>query len=106
IVITPIMNDGGSHNCIVINRAQIPVGNYQSATEPGPTDFNSLQDQISQIIQNACTARWDFSPLVNFAWNQNSLSVPGEPIQSARNLVLFCQANGYYWAVRPVLDFL
>jgi hypothetical protein len=104
ILINPIHNDDGTHNCYASIRFEVPLRlmppdlAVPSGVQPG--GFPSItNDDISSAIQSS--PEWGVGPAIAFAGAQVTGSTQ---FQTAQNLISFCKSYSYFWAIRAIID--
>jgi FAD/FMN-containing dehydrogenase len=100
VVVNPIKNDDGSHNCYVTNRVDVPL----QLVPTGP-EARALSTLTGDELKNAIQADRDFGPFaagVFLFMHSNSESL----IDKARAVVSISEQYGYPWAVRAIISFI
>ncbi|HEX8792897.1 MAG TPA: hypothetical protein VF765_18255 [Polyangiaceae bacterium] len=107
VLVNPIMNDDGTHNCYVTNRVQFPV---LSPIPFGNAPTAAQTSDLSSAIQNSPdfgagpTITFGFDGAFQWLTGINLLDPgPGE-VEQAQQLINFCKQYGYSWAIRSVID--
>jgi hypothetical protein len=105
IVVNPIRNGDGTHNCYMTVRFEIPMSQipHSMSLPSGPASGN-ISGVTQSVIKNAITQQpeWGLGPELEFLhFNPPSGATQLEQMQS---LIDFCKSHGYYWAVRAAID--
>lgn len=105
ILINPIRNDDGTHNCYTSIRFEVPLrlmpANLAVPSGMQPGGFPSITSaDITAAIQSS--PEWGFGPMIAFAGAQ--LGDSTNKLQTALNLISFCKGFSYYWVIRALID--
>ncbi len=99
VVINPIRNDDGSHNCFVSNRVQLPLQERSGVTPL--IDYTKIpRSEIENAIANDPNA--GLHELINL--RHHGPAATGDDVKDLENLLRFCKSNNYPWAVRAVIN--
>jgi hypothetical protein len=108
VVVNPIRNDDGTHNCYVTNRVEIPLQcQLLVPRHENPRDFSTLKrdDFLGAIHHSA-----DFGVGAWFVFDVLGPLFGGGGgstiIDQAKSLIDNCKNLGYYWAIRAVIDLI
>lgn len=99
VVVNPIRNADGSHNCYVSNRAEVPLQDKQ-----GVTPLANSTDVSADDIRNAITNSPEFGHHEAINFHFHGPSSEGSVLDQLHALLVFCEENNYPWAVRAVTD--
>jgi hypothetical protein len=105
VVINPIRNDDGSHDCIVTNRAQVPLQMQSSGT--AASDSPDVGSVIGQLLGDR-----DFGTQLDWAtWALSELVTPHQQgtdglVEVVRDLIGKAEGENAPWVVRKILDLL
>ena len=98
VVVNPIANESGDHDCFVTNRVSVPLQRRASGAQP--------QD-ISQVTGHELSAAIKAAPEAGNVFTEIDLCLnrpPSDPslpvIQQAEQLIGYAEQNGYGWMVR------
>ncbi len=104
VVINPIKNDDGTHNCYVTNRVRLPLQLVPSGETPADPSKLATNDLVGAIQSSP-----DFgagSALAFFLGNLGGSFAGATLIDQAKALIEFCKRYGYFWAIRAVIDLI
>lgn len=99
VVVNPIPNQDGSHNCYVSNRAEVPLQGKQ-----GVTPLENSTDVSGDDIRDAITNSPEFGFHEGLNFHFHGPSSEGSALDQLLALLAFCKDNNYPWAVRAVTD--
>src|SRR5262249_16935302 len=104
IVVNPIRNGDGTHNCYVTTRFEIPLSQIPASMPlpSGPPSAN-INDVTLDMIKSAIERQpeWGPGPAIAFFF----ANIPGATLlEQLQSLINFCVPYGYYWAVRAAID--
>ena len=99
VVVDPIKNDNGTHNCYVTNRVELPSGVPPSGAKAG--DLSSISDAD---IQSAITSSPDFQAGAAVVLAFENFQGAFTPPERAIVLINLCQSYNYFWAIRAVIE--
>jgi hypothetical protein len=104
IVVNPIRNGDGTHNCYMTVRFEIPMSQIpHSVSLPSGPPSGNISDVTQAVIKNAIEQQpeWGPGPELEFAF----ANLPGATqLEQMQSLIDFCKSHGYYWAVRAAID--
>ena len=110
IVINPIKNSDGTHNCYVSIRFEIPVQslpdgiNLPSGIQP--TGLSGLTaDELKSQATTAILSQPECGVPQEVAFAFANIS-GNTPVEVAQSLIDFCKSYNYFWAVRAVIDLI
>lgn len=100
VVVNPIRNDDGTHNCYVSNRVEVPLQPAPSGVTPADLSGVTKDDFTNAIkgspdCQLGCYIAFGLSNITG-----NTI------LEQAASLITFCEGYGYYWAIRAVVDMI
>ncbi len=119
LLVNPIKNSDGTHNCYVTARFEVPLADIPAPTPlpsgPQATPLSALTPAaLTPAITTAIEAQpeWNAGSAIAFGiWNAESgfTSVFGNiggasQLQLLQSLINFCKSYNYYWAIRAVID--
>jgi hypothetical protein len=106
IVVNPIKNDDGTHNCYATVRFEIPLQDLPAGISlpfgvtPGNLSTLTLSDIKNAILNSPDCG---LAQQVAFAF----ANISGNTLlEQAQSLINFCKSYNYFWAVRAVIDLL
>jgi hypothetical protein len=100
IVVNPIRNEEGTHNCYVSNRVELPLEDESRGVRPLANSTDVNPDDIRNAIMNA--PEFGHHEALNFHFHGPSSE--GTVLDQLMALLIFCKENNYPWAVRAVTD--
>jgi hypothetical protein len=108
IVVNPIRNSGGLHNCYVTTRFEIPPSQVPVSMRPtsGPASGDITHVTTDTII-SAIKAQpeWDAGSAITFGAAKIFGTISGQTQpELLQSLINFCKPFGYYWAIRAAID--
>jgi hypothetical protein len=108
IVVNPIRNGDGTHNCYVTTRFEIPLSQIPASMKfPGGPASGSISDVNTDMITNAIKKQpeWDAGSAIAFEGAKIFGTISGATLlEQLQSLIDFCKSFGYYWAVRAAID--
>ena len=106
VVINPIKNDDGTHNCYATIRFELPMGlvpeSWVLPVGVVPGDLSTLTlDELKNAIINSPDCGLPQKIAFQFA------NISGNTIlEQCQSLINFCKSYNYFWAVRAVIDLM
>jgi hypothetical protein len=106
VVVNPIKNDDGTHNCYATIRFELPLAwlpegmVLPAGVVPGNLGTLTLDD-----LKNAILNSPDCGLAQKIAFEFANIS-GNTLIEQAQSLINFCKSYNYYWAVRAVIDLM
>jgi hypothetical protein len=106
VVVNPIKNDDGTHNCYATIRFELPMEWLpEGMTLPAGVVPGNLGTLTLADMKNAIESSPDFGFPQKVAFAFANISGDTLPEQ-AQSLINFCKSYNYYWAVRAVIDMI
>ena len=99
VVINPIRNAEGEHNCYVSNRVQLSLRDPSGVTPLD--DYTSIDEDD---IVAAITSAPEFGVFEGIHFHFHRPSATGDLLLDLQNLLVFLKDSNYPWAVRAVTD--
>jgi hypothetical protein len=100
VVVDPIKNDDGTHNCYVSNRVELPSTVPPSGVKPVS---KVTEDEITNAIQHSPDFHIVPAGIVlKLEDFHGAFTLPEKSIV----LINLCQSYGYFWAIRAVIELL
>jgi len=110
IVVNPIRNDDGTHNCYATIRFELPLALVpESMVLPAGLIPGNLGTLTLSDLTNAITNSPDcgLPQKAAFWWAEQTGQFGGNTIlEQAQSLINFCKGYNYFWAVRAVIDLM
>jgi hypothetical protein len=103
VVVNPIRNRNGTHNCYISNRVELPIQNAIGGVSP-VLDYSAISESdINNAIQNS--PEFGTTEAIHFEWaNLNGDFDGSTQIERLTKLLNFCKGENYPWAIRAVID--
>jgi hypothetical protein len=99
VVVNPIRNADGTHNCYVTNRVEMPL-----QARRGVIPLANSTDVSADEIRTAITSSPEFGHHEALNFHFHGPSDEGSVLDRLLALLIFSKENNYPWAVRAVTD--
>ena len=116
VVVNPISNDDGTHNCYATIRYEMPLSAaapslmLPSGVQPG--NLSTVVEDGSADLVNAMTSGPDSQNSgiqFNLWWASTFGQIennPNDPVGTMNSIISFCEYHGYAFAVRAAIDLI